>query len=32
MKEAVGDFAEPIYDLIDELGDSSIVLDNPEPL
>lgn len=27
-KEAVGDFAEPIYDLIDELGDSSIVLDN----
>ena len=28
MKEAVGDFAEPIYDLIDELGDSSIVLDN----
>lgn len=26
--EAVGDFADPIYDLIDELGDSSIVLDN----
>ena len=28
LKEAVGDFADPIYDLIDELGDSSIVLDN----
>ena len=28
VREAVGDFAEPIYDLIDELGDSSIVLDN----
>lgn len=28
VEEAVGDFAEPIYDLIDELGDSSIVLDN----
>lgn len=28
VDEAVGDFAEPIYDLIDELGDSSIVLDN----
>jgi hypothetical protein len=28
VKEAVGDFAEPIYELIDELGDSSIVLDN----
>ena len=26
--EAVGDFAEPIYKLIDDLGDSSIVLDN----
>ena len=28
VREAVGDFADPIYDLIDELGDSSIVLDN----
>ena len=28
VEEAVGDFADPIYDLIDELGDSSIVLDN----
>ena len=28
VREAVGDYAEPIYDLIDELGDSSIVLDN----
>jgi hypothetical protein len=28
VEEAVGDFAEPIYELIDELGDSSIVLDN----
>ena len=32
VEEAVGDFVEPIYDLIDELGDSSIVLDNPNPL
>ena len=28
VEEAVGDFADPIYNLIDELGDSSIVLDN----
>ena len=28
VEEAVGDFAEPIYAVLDELGDSSIVLDN----
>ena len=28
MKEAVGDSAEPIWDLIDELGSHSIVLEN----
>ena len=28
LSEVSGDFAEPIYDLIEELGDSSIVLEN----